>query len=615
MPRKKPYSGKQKKEQMKQRRERRRDHATNYRDKERVDTATESPCLAATGTQRVTQADLNPKVLGREDSLVSSFDRLTPQQIRANKLYTMEPFKRLPPTALEIGVDEMYTHVIDIPQRPTWSNAESKAQLDARETNYFNDWLQQIFAKYDRSQLSFFEKNLEVWRQLWRVLEISDIVLLIADVRHPLLHFPPSLYQYVVHHLKKKLLVVFSKVDMVAPVTVKAWIQFFADQFPEVVVVPYASYQSDRQMVEDTRVQDVKMRLRRSRHHILQNTGAAALLESCRDLARTLPVRAPIDWDGLIQRYNTSATGEERQLDPPTPNLSAVSVDKPPAESGNFLTLGMVGHPNVGKSSLINSLMGRVVVSASKTPGHTKHFQTLLLTPSLRLCDCPGLVFPSETPKPVQILSGLYNVAQVQEPYTAVQYLVERVPLEALLKLTATDEILAPGQKYWTAWTLCEAYAVRRGFFTSRVCRPDVYRAANTLLRMTVEGRILLSFKPPGFFATTQPGANLMGAQYVPLEALELDVQQEAPSLDQTDLKLDPVRSSTDEENTEDEFDSEDGDTDMENVGSEVEHIRKSFTKHRSPTRHSSEAEGDLNDEDDDTVNSGTFGLLSESTV
>lgn len=33
--------------------------------------------------------------------------------------------------------------------------------------------------------LSYFELNLETWRQLWRVLEISDIVLVIVDIRYP----------------------------------------------------------------------------------------------------------------------------------------------------------------------------------------------------------------------------------------------------------------------------------------------------------------------------------------------------------------------------------------------------------------------------------------------
>ena len=40
------------------------------------------------------------------------------------------------------------------------------------------------------------------------------------------------------------------------------------------------------------------------------------------------------------------------------------------------LTIGCCGNPNVGKSSVMNALIGKKVVSVSKTPGHTKHFQT-----------------------------------------------------------------------------------------------------------------------------------------------------------------------------------------------------------------------------------------------
>ena len=38
---------------------------------------------------------------------------------------------------------------------------------------------------------------------------------------------------------------------------------------------------------------------------------------------------------------------------------------------------------------------GKKVVSTSRTPGHTKHFQTILLTNDIVLVDCPGLVFPA----------------------------------------------------------------------------------------------------------------------------------------------------------------------------------------------------------------------------
>lgn len=37
----------------------------------------------------------------------------------------------------------------------------------------------------DMKTLSYCELNLETWRQLWRVLELSDIVLIIVDIRFP----------------------------------------------------------------------------------------------------------------------------------------------------------------------------------------------------------------------------------------------------------------------------------------------------------------------------------------------------------------------------------------------------------------------------------------------
>lgn len=40
-----------------------------------------------------------------------------------------------------------------------------------------------------------------------------------------------------------------------------------------------------------------------------------------------------------------------------------------------YVTIGTLGHPNAGKSSLINALTGKKLVSVSKTPGHTKYFQ------------------------------------------------------------------------------------------------------------------------------------------------------------------------------------------------------------------------------------------------
>jgi ribosome biogenesis GTPase A len=47
------------------------------------------------------------------------------------------------------------------------------------------EYLEKIFSTYSTDELSYFEMNLETWRQLWRVLEMSDIILMIADIRYP----------------------------------------------------------------------------------------------------------------------------------------------------------------------------------------------------------------------------------------------------------------------------------------------------------------------------------------------------------------------------------------------------------------------------------------------
>lgn len=71
------------------------------------------------------------------------------------------------------------------------------------------------------------------------------------------------------------------------------------------------------------------------------------------------------------------------------------------------------GFPNVGKSSVINSLVGRKVVSVSRTPGHTKYFQTYYLTQTVKLCDCPGLVFPSRVDKQLQVHASFCGFCSV----------------------------------------------------------------------------------------------------------------------------------------------------------------------------------------------------------
>lgn len=81
-----------------------------------------------------------------------------------------------------------------------------------------------------RSSPSFFERNLQVWRQLWRVTEVSSILLILVDVRFPLIHYPPALAAYVKGLKDKKVILVLTKTDLVPRWLSQAWKTWFEER-------------------------------------------------------------------------------------------------------------------------------------------------------------------------------------------------------------------------------------------------------------------------------------------------------------------------------------------------------------------------------------------------
>ena len=76
-----------------------------------------------------------------------------------------------------------------IPRRPLWDETTTKEQLDRAEKDSFLIWRRELADKEENTKAVFtpFEKNIEFWRQLWRVIERSDLVVQLVDARRPLL--------------------------------------------------------------------------------------------------------------------------------------------------------------------------------------------------------------------------------------------------------------------------------------------------------------------------------------------------------------------------------------------------------------------------------------------
>lgn len=493
MPRKKPYSGKQKKLQLQEKKRRKQNTGDNESDEsgedehlakgdksEKVD---ESKDVASANVQTdVPSKSFNP------DRYRLQFLHESNAELNRRKEIGRQALHHVPEIELEIN-DEVDLLDLGIAKRPPWDYRVTTKELEKRESKYFQEFLEKIFSTYSPDVLSYFEMNLETWRQLWRVLEMSDIMLMIVDIRYPMLHFSPALYNHIVHELGKHAVLVLNKVDMVPPELVVAWKSYFLSQFPKLYITCFTSYPKEA-VTNRTPGKGTRKRGRGGR--FTTNMGAKELLEICENIVHN-------NVDLSSWRHKIESKSEAAELHDGSSQEEEVESDVSPPSPVKFkngvLTIGCIGYPNVGKSSLLNGLKGMKVVSVSKTPGHTKHFQTIFITPTVKLCDCPGLVFPSRVDKALQVLAGIYPISQVREYFSAIRYLSERINVVNILHLQHPD----PEAKEWSPYDICEAWALKRGLLTAKAGRPDINRAANMIMRMGLDGRLCLALRPPGF--------------------------------------------------------------------------------------------------------------------
>ncbi|KAK7595468.1 hypothetical protein V9T40_013293 [Parthenolecanium corni] len=475
--RKVPFSAKQKKLQLQNKRKRKANvDAGDSQEEENVKKINEQPL-------KNDRSNVNRYAL--------QFHVETKEELQKRKELARQTISPVPEDQLEIDVDEFFLPELDFPQRPPWSYEMGKEQLELRESNYFKDYISSIKQRFNWEELSYFELNLETWRQLWRVLEMSDIILLIVDIRYPALMFPPSLYN-IVQKRGKEMILVLNKIDMAPVEVVVAWKHYFLSKFPSIHVVTFTSYPSYNLHGNLENKSGMKAFKRRGRMRMAVE-GAEKLLEICSQI-----VKNEVDLNSWKKKISEEKLGDFDEKPEVGEIVEVSAVDTSYHEHVQFnegvLTIGCVGQPNAGKSSVINALMGKKVVSVSKTPGHTKHFQTIFLTPTVKLCDCPGLVFPSKVPKVLQVLMGSFPIAQLRDPYSGVRYLAERMDLVKLLRIQHPDD-----DDEWSAVDICDGWAKQKGFYTARTVRPDTYRAANHLLRLALDGKICLCLRPCGY--------------------------------------------------------------------------------------------------------------------
>ncbi|CAB3375782.1 Hypothetical predicted protein [Cloeon dipterum] len=559
--RKVPFSGKAKKQQIQAKKGRKRSEperpgAFGERSMRHVRSVHESEDGESDGSgikvHKINQQPGKGKNLNR---YAIHFQQETKEGIEAQKELARKQLVHIPENELEVERSLPFPAELDFPKRPPWDSSMSAADLETNEHEYFDGYLKNVQKKFPASELSYFEMNIETWRQLWRVLEMSDIVLFIVDIRFPIYLFPPSLYEFVIKTLKKDMILVLNKIDLAPAPLVLAWKHYFKNAYPELQVLTFTAYPGYNLRDPSDKEGGLQVRRRRGKMRMAAE-GAEQLLNACENI-----VSGQVDlssWHKKVAEELNTVYEDDNLIVGKT--LETTEADTSYHDHKKFsdgiLTIGCVGQPNVGKSSLMNAIMGKKVVSVSRTPGHTKYFQTIFLTPTVKLCDCPGLVFPSKVPKPLQVLMGSFPIAQLREPFSSIQFLAERLDLVKLLKLHHADN-----EDTWSAFDICDAWAKQRGFFTAKAARLDSYRSANHLLRMALDGKICLCLYPPNYTAEKE-----MWLSHSELDGIK---KVQAKSTDEAGTYEEENYSTDDDESASRGQDSQSQDAGSESSGSE----------------------------------------------
>ena len=333
--------------------------------------------------------------------------------------------------------------------------------------------------EHEKGTVAPFEKNLEVWRQLWRVVEKSDVLVQIVDSRNPLLFRSlscslmiircPDVDKYVkeVHPMKRSMLIV-NKADLIPEHVRIEWGRYFdsvnlsfvffsakasssviekelekeeakveeavsekeetseeeeEEERRSLSTNAFASLMSDddesEEESEEESEQEEKEKEEKEEetkeeeqpvssdlaNYDLEEESAPAPQESAtpeeeeaKRLASSIAADEQASLDALHcteeERHRYRIHNRDEVLATLERETSAAYEDvkkydqEHGIEAGEWAerrpTVGMLGFPNVGKSSLINVLLGvtatshgSVRVAVGATPG-----------------DCPGLVFP-----------------------------------------------------------------------------------------------------------------------------------------------------------------------------------------------------------------------------
>ena len=271
---------------------------------------------------------------------------------------------------------------------------------------------------------SMFEKgqSKRIWGELYKVVDSSDVIIQVLDVRDPM----GTRCYHLEQHLKKDamkrhkhMILLLNKVDLVPAWVTKRWLHTLSREFPTIAF-----------------------------HASVSNPfGKGAVLSLLRQFSR-------------------------------------LRMDK------QNISVGFVGYPNVGKSSVINALRSKRVCLTAPIPGETKVWQYVNLTKRIFLIDCPGVVYQdTEDTDTDAVLKGVVRISNLEDAQEHIPDVIARVKAEYLRRAYKTP-----------SWTDPDDFLRQVARMSGKLLKggeEDVNAVAKSILHDWQRGRIPWFTPPP----------------------------------------------------------------------------------------------------------------------
>lgn len=153
------------------------------------------------------------------------------------------------------------------------------------------------------------------------------------------------------------------------------------------------------------------------------------------------------------------------------------------------ISVGFVGYPNVGKSSVINTLRTKNVCKVAPIPGETKVWQYITLTKRIFLIDCPGVVYQNKDSETDIVLKGVVRVENLEDASEHIGEVLKRVKKEHLQRAYKIED-----------WADEYDFLVQLCRLSGKLLKggePDLTTAAKMVLHDWQRGRIPFFVPPP----------------------------------------------------------------------------------------------------------------------